>query len=87
MSETATTLLEQLLKLSEADRVLIAESLWASLSDEAQHGLLAAPPEDPEFGAEITRRSDSLHDGTAELYDAAEVFAEVRERLRQKRGQ
>jgi hypothetical protein len=84
MSEAATKLVEALLQLPEPDRVAAAGLLWESLSEAGQAELLADPPDDPEFEAEIARRSNSLHDGTAELFDAADVFAEARERLRRK---
>ena len=90
MSETATTLMDHLLKLSEADRVLIAEGLWASLSEEAQQEMRDATPDDPAFEAEIARRSDSLHDGTAELVsweDARRQIAAELERRRAARAQ
>jgi hypothetical protein len=35
MSETATALMDQLLKPPEADRMAIADRLWESLTDEA----------------------------------------------------
>jgi putative addiction module component (TIGR02574 family) len=86
MSETATTLLEQLLKLSEADRLMIADRLWESLGDAKQEELLDEATDDPEFQAELQRRLDSVADGTAELMEPGEVFAKVREHLRRKRG-
>ncbi len=86
MSETATKLLEQMLQLPESERVLLAAQVWESLSEAARLEL-SDEPEDPEFEAEIARRSDSMHDGTAELFDPAEVFAEARARLRRKREQ
>ena len=86
MSEAATTLLDQLLKLSEADRAMIADRLWESLSAEKQQELMDETTDDPEFQAELERRLKSIEDGTAELMEPAEVFAKVREHLRRKRG-
>ena len=86
MSEAATTLLDQLMKLSEADRAMIADRLWESLSGEKQQELMDETTDDPEFQAELDRRLKSIEDGTAELMEPKEVFAKVREHLRRKRG-
>jgi putative addiction module component (TIGR02574 family) len=85
MSETATTLLEQLMKLSEAERLMIAERLFESLSDEKQQEAIDETLNDPEFQEELQRRLDSVADGTAELLAPEEVFAQVREHLQRKR--
>lgn len=87
MSETAKKLLEQVLTLSEADRVMIADELWASLSDEAQEQAAEAVLNDPEFQAELERRLASVADGTAELIDGEQVFREARDRLKKRRGE
>jgi putative addiction module component (TIGR02574 family) len=86
MSEAATTLLDQLLKLTEADRAMIADRLWESLSDAKQQELIDETTDDPVFQAELQRRLDSVADGTAELMEPGEVFANVREHLRRRRG-
>lgn len=85
MSETATGLLQQVLQLPEDERTAFAGQVLDSLSEASYATLFADDGEDPEFEAEIARRSDSLHDGTAVLIDAAEALAEVREQLRRKR--
>jgi len=79
MSETATKLLEQLLRLSEGERRQIADRLRESFGD------AESPTEDPEFQAELQRRLDSVANGTAELIDGEQVFREARERLRRRR--
>lgn len=86
MSEAARKLLEQVLTLSEADRQMIADELWASLSDEAQERAADAVQNDPEFQAELERRLASVADGTAELIDGEQVFQEARDRLKKRRG-
>jgi putative addiction module component (TIGR02574 family) len=85
MSETATKLLDQLLQLPEGDRVMVVDRLWESLSDESRQELLDETTSDPEFQAELQRRIDSVADGTAVLLEPEEVFAKIREHLRQKR--
>lgn len=85
MSETARKLLEQVLSLPEADRLMIADELWASLSNEAQDTADAAL-NDPQFRAELERRIASVADDTAELIDGEQVFREARDRLKKRRG-
>jgi putative addiction module component (TIGR02574 family) len=75
MSEAATNLLEQLLQLSEADRLMIADRLWDSLTEQ----------DDPEFAAELQKRLESVADGSAELIDGEQVLQEARERLAKRR--
>ena len=81
MSETATKLLEQLLALPEAERLQIAERLYQSLDAES---LL---PDDPEFYDELARRSDEAHAHPERLLSGDQVFENLREHLRRKRGQ
>ena len=87
MSEAAKKLLEQVLTLSEADRLMIADKLWSSLSDEAHEEAADAALNDPEFQAELGRRFASIADGTAELIDGEQVFREARDRLKKSRGE
>ena len=75
MSETATKLLDQLLQLPEPDRLMIADRLWESASEEKQQELIDGATNDPEFQAELKRRLDSIGDGTAVLLEPEEVFA------------
>jgi putative addiction module component (TIGR02574 family) len=79
MSEAATKLLEQLLRLPEGERRQIADRLRESCGDEG------SPADDPEFQAELQRRLDSVAGGTAELIDGEQVFREARERLQRRR--
>lgn len=67
MSETATQLLEQLLKLSEADRLLLADQLWESLNADKQEELIDEATNDSDFQTELARRFESITNGQAEL--------------------
>jgi putative addiction module component (TIGR02574 family) len=87
MSEAATTLLEQLLKLAEADRAAIADRLWESLSDAAQDERTGDPTADPAFAAELERRLAEAHEHPERLLDGEAVMAELRDRFRRKREQ
>ena len=86
MSEAAKKLLEQALTLPEADRLMIADEIWASLGEQAQEEAAGQLMDDPEFRAELERRLESIADGSAELIDGEQVFREARERLKKKRG-
>ena len=86
MSETAATLLDQLLKLSEADRAMIADRLWESLSDEKRQELIDETTDDPEFQAELQRRLDSVENGTAELIPWEQARETIREELERRRA-
>jgi hypothetical protein len=87
MSETARKLLEQVLTLPEADRLMVADELWASLSDDARGETADQLLNDPAFRSELGRRLDSVADGTAELIDGEQVFREARDRLKKRRGE
>ncbi len=86
MSEAAKKLLEQALALPEADRLMIADEIWASLGEQAQEEAAGQLMDDPEFRAELERRLESVADGSAELIDGEQVFREARERLKKRRG-
>jgi putative addiction module component (TIGR02574 family) len=86
MSEAATTLLDQLLKLTEADRAMIADRLWESLSDAKQQELIDETTDDPEFQAELERRLDTVTDGTAELIPWEKARETIREELEHRRA-
>ncbi len=87
MSETATTLLDQVLLLSEADRLLIADRLWESLSDAKQQETIDETTDDPEFQAELERRLLEVDEHPERLLDGETVMAELREHIRRKREQ
>jgi hypothetical protein len=82
MSEHARQLLAQVLALPDEDRRFVAEQLWAELGDD--------PWGDPEFVAEIERRSEAVHDGTADAkpWDQArdEIRAELARRAAARRA-
>jgi hypothetical protein len=86
MSEAAKRLLEQVLALPEADRLMVADGLWASLSDDVRDEAADQLMNDPGFRSELGRRLDSVADGTAELIDGEQVFREARDRLKKRRG-
>lgn len=72
----------ELLKLTPKDRAWAARVLLDSLDDDSP---------DPKAGelktAELIRRAQSVHDGTAELIDGDEARRRVLARLTEVRGQ
>jgi putative addiction module component (TIGR02574 family) len=85
MSEAVTKLLEQLLALPEADRLMVADRLWESLSEDKQQEMMDEATNDPEFQAELERRLKEVEEHPERLLDGETVFADVREYLRRKR--
>jgi hypothetical protein len=82
MSELAQGLLAQAMALPEADRRWLGEQLLDA--DEADE-FPDAPHHDPEFMAELIRRSDEVHAHPQGLIDSEVVFEKGRlllERLR-----
>ncbi len=86
MSETASKLLEQLLTLPEAERLMIADQLWDSLGDEKKQEIMDETTSDPEFQAELQRRLDSVADGTADLIPWEEARERMRAELERRRA-
>lgn len=84
MSEAATKLLDQLLQLPEPDRLMIADRLWDSLTQEKQQELMDDATSDPEFQAELERRLKEVEEHPERLLDGETVMAELREHLRGK---
>ncbi len=82
MSELAQGLLTQALELPEADRRWLGERLLDS--DEADE-FPDAPHHDPEFMAELIRRSDEVHAHPERLISNEVAFAEVRRALEEAR--
>lgn len=62
------------LKLDNLERARLAERLIASLAPD--------PEVEEAWNAEIIRRCHEIDSGTAELVPAAEVFAEIRSKLK-----
>lgn len=87
MSEAATKLLDQLLQLPEADRLMIAEQLWGSVSEVKQWELFDEVTNEPEFQDELERRIKEVEEHPDRLLDGEEVMAELRARLNRKHGQ
>jgi putative addiction module component (TIGR02574 family) len=86
MSETATKLLEQLLQLPQADRLLIADRLWESLGDSEKQAVIDESLDDPEFQAELQRRLESVANGTAEMIPWEQAREEMRAELERRRA-
>lgn len=76
MSEQAAKLLEGVLALPAEDRTAIRRALNARRRQELAD----------EEHAEIMRRSDSVHNGTAVLIDGEQVIEDIRRRLAAKYG-
>jgi putative addiction module component (TIGR02574 family) len=75
MSESALRLKEQVLQLSEEDRVELARVLWDSV--ECPEDEIDA--EDSAWIAELNRRADDLAAGRAIAEPADQVMSELRE--------
>ena len=83
MSELAQGLLDQMMALPEEDRLWIGEQLRGSYEvDEFPD----APHHDPEFMAELIRRSDEVHAHPERLIASEVVYAEIRELLEARRA-
>ena len=83
VSELAQGLLTQAMELPEADRRWLGEQLLDS--DEVDE-FPDAPHHDPEFMAELIRRSDEVHAHPERLIDSEVVYAEIRELLGTRRA-
>ena len=83
MSEVAQGLLMQALELPEADRRWLGERLLdAEDADEFPDG----PHHDPEFMAELIRRSDEVHAHPERLIETHVAFAEIFQYLQDRRS-
>jgi putative addiction module component (TIGR02574 family) len=76
VDRNAAALADQLLALPSPDRARLAELLLASLEERDSDA-------DARWDAEIARRSTELSTGRVAGIPAADVFAEVENRLRQ----
>ncbi len=84
MSELAQGLLAQMMALPEEDRLWIGEQLRCSYDvDEFPD----APHHDPEFMAELIRRSDEVHAHPERLIDSDVVFEKARLLIERMRAQ
>lgn len=88
MSVTIESLLEQAQTLPDADRAELARRLYDTLPPLPEMPEVWTSEEEAEAGwqEELQRRLDSIADGSAQLIDGDQVFAEVRARMREKRG-
>jgi len=78
MTDSAMRLKDELLQLSEDDRLELANVLWDSLDDEQ-----AGEKEegyDEAWEAELNRRMQEIESGTAVGRPARDVFAELRKK-------
>lgn len=82
MSELAHGLLSQALELPEADRRWLGERL---LDSEDVDEFPEAPHHDPEFMAELIRRSDEVHAHPERLIETDVAFAEIFRFLQDRR--
>jgi len=83
MSELAQGLLTQAMELPEADRRWLGERLLDA--DEADE-FPDAPHHDPEFMAELIRRSDEVHAHPERLISNEVAFASVERMLAEMRA-
>ena len=82
MSEVAQGLLTQAMTLPEEDRRWLGERLLdAGDADEFPD----APHHDPEFLAELIRRSDEVHAHPERLLNLEDVMLELRQHLKERR--
>jgi hypothetical protein len=87
MSETATKLLDQLLQLPEPDRLMIADRLWESASEEKLQELVDEMTNEPEYQSKLEQRLKEVSDHPERLLDGEQVLAELREQTSGKRTQ
>ena len=87
MVVTVESLLEQAKSLPEADREELARRLYDTLPPLPEMPQAWDNEEEAEaaWQAELQRRLDSIADGTAQLVDGEQAFAELRKRLAEKR--
>ena len=84
MSELAQGLLTQAMELPLEDRRWLGEQL---LDSEEVDEFPDAPHHDPEFMAELIRRSDEVHAHPERLRTNEEVFTRILRLLQERRGQ
>ena len=82
MSELAQGLLAQAMELPEEDRRWLGEQL---LDPEEADEFPDAPHHDPEFMAELIRRSDEVHAYPERLIETDVAFAEIFRFLQDRR--
>lgn len=84
MSELAQGLLTRALELPMEDRRWLGEQL---LESEEVDEFPDAPHHDPEFMAELIRRSDEVHAHPERLLNLQDVLVELRQRLKERKAQ
>ena len=88
MSASVESLLAQAKALSDTEREELARRLYDTLPPLPEMPVVWDSEEEAEaaWQEELRRRLDSVADGTAQLLDGEQVFAELQTRLREKRG-
>lgn len=83
---TVESLLEQAKALPETEREELARRLYDTLPPLPEMPVVWDSKEEAEaaWQGELQRRLDSVADGSAQLLDGEQVFAELRARLREK---
>ena len=76
MSERGNSVLDEALKLPEAERARLAAELLASLDGEADDGVEAA------WAAEVSRRKEQVRTGAAQMVPWKQVKSEVKAALK-----
>jgi putative addiction module component (TIGR02574 family) len=86
MFATVESLLDQAKALSDTDREELARRLYDTLPPLPEMPRVWDNEEEAEaaWQAELQQRLDSIADGTAELVDGEQAFAELRKRLAEK---
>lgn len=74
---TADALTKEVLKLSKADQIILAQSLLKSISDSAEQLT-------EEQIAEANRRLEEIQNGSIETIPADQVFSKLREKYAPK---
>jgi putative addiction module component (TIGR02574 family) len=76
MTDDAKRLLPELLALSEGDRLDLIDALWDSMP--VRSGVWCE--DDPEFKAELRRRTEGIRSGSVEGIPGDEVTQRMREK-------
>ena len=82
---TVDELFEQAMKLSETDRQELTDRLFQSLLPEVPGEEISPEEWEKEWGEEIQRRSDELHEGKVQTMDAFEALEKLRRELYEER--
>jgi hypothetical protein len=85
MNETVKKLLEQILPLSEMERLQIADGIWESLGEELQDELWEENGmRNPEYRAMLEERMKDAEEHPERVIPGDEAFRQMREHLAQQ---